>query len=149
MLTALGEAKKALAKGEVPVGAVVVKNGIVIGRGYNERLLHSSPFAHAEMNALSGAGEAIGSWRFDDCTLYVTLEPCLMCAGAILETRVARVVYGASDPKAGATGSLYDVLRDPRLPHRCSVTKGVLAVECGAILKNFFISKREGSRSRA
>jgi tRNA(adenine34) deaminase len=142
MLNALDEAKKALMDGEIPVGAVIVRNGAIIGQGRNERASKSLPLAHAEINAIMEAADALGSWRLDDCTLYVTLEPCLMCSGAILETRIPRVVYGAPDPKAGAAGSLYNVLRDPRMPHRCSVVKGVLAVECSALLKSFFLKKR-------
>jgi tRNA(adenine34) deaminase len=142
MLNALDEAKKALINGEIPVGAIIVRNGTIIGQGRNERAAKSMPLAHAEINAIMGAADALMSWRLDGCTLYVTLEPCLMCAGAILETRIPRVVYGASDPKAGAAGSLYNVLRDPRMPHKCSVVKGVLAVECSALLKRFFLKKR-------
>jgi tRNA(adenine34) deaminase len=142
MLDALDEAKKAFEDDETPVGAVVVRGGEVIGRGRNERSSKRLPLAHAEMNAISEAARAINNWRLDECTLYVTLEPCVMCAGAIMETRIARVVYGARDPKAGAVGSLYDVLRDPRMPHRCRVTGAVLEIECSALLKRFFLSKR-------
>jgi tRNA(adenine34) deaminase len=142
MQSALKEAITAFEKGEIPVGAVVARDGVIIGRGSNERLIRSLPFAHAEMKALAEAGEFLGSWRFDRCTLYVTLEPCLMCAGAVLQTRTSRVVFGARDPKAGAAGSLYDVLRDRRMPHRCRVTGGVLAAECAAILKKFFLTRR-------
>jgi tRNA(adenine34) deaminase len=147
MLAALSEAKRAMEAGEIPVGAVVVRNGVIIGKGSNERLIHSLPFAHAEMRALSEAGAALDSWRFDDCTLYVTLEPCPMCAGAIVQTRVSRVVFGARDPKSGAAGSLYDILRDSRMPHKCLVTEGVLAVECSVLLKNFFLRKRGRSKN--
>jgi tRNA(adenine34) deaminase len=146
MRAALEEAWRAFSAGEIPVGALVVRDGQIIGRGGNERLIRSMPFAHAEMNALACAGDALSSWRFDGCTLYVTLEPCLMCAGAIIETRVSKVVYGAADPRAGAAGSLYDILNDPRLPRRCSVTKGILASECSALLKKFFLSKRVEGR---
>jgi tRNA(adenine34) deaminase len=143
MMIALEEAKKAFSEDETPIGAVIVQGGEIIARGRNERSSRSLPLAHAEMNAISEAGRAIGNWRLDSCTLYVTLEPCIMCAGAIMETRVARVVYGARDPKAGAAGSLYDVLRDPRLPHRCRVRGGVLEAECADLLKRFFLEKRE------
>lgn len=142
MLNALDEAQKAFDDDETPVGAVVVKDGVIIGRGRNERSSKRLPLAHAEMNAISEAARAAGNWRLDGCTLYVTLEPCVMCAGAIMETRIARVVYGARDPKAGAAGSLYDVLRDPRMPHRCRVTDAVLSAECAALLKRFFLAKR-------
>ncbi|MDR0648718.1 MAG: tRNA adenosine(34) deaminase TadA [Synergistaceae bacterium] len=148
MLNALDEAKKAFDDDETPVGAVVVKDGVIIGRGRNERSSKHLPLAHAEINAISEAAKAIDNWRLDGCALYVTLEPCIMCAGAIMETRVARVVYGARDPKAGAAGSLYDVLNDRRMPHRCNVTGGVLDVECSALLKKFFLAKRVSARSR-
>jgi tRNA(adenine34) deaminase len=142
MTSALEEAKRAFVEGETPIGAVIAHGGTIIGRGRNERSSKSLPLAHAEMNAISEAGKTLGNWRLDGCTLYVTLEPCLMCAGAIMETRVGRVVYGARDPKAGAAGSLYDVLRDPRMPHRCRVTAGVLETECADLLKRFFLEKR-------
>lgn len=144
MREAICEAQHSLALGEIPVGAVVTRGGRIVGRGSNDRLRSSLPFAHAEMTALAEAGAALGTWRFDDCTLYVTLEPCPMCAGAIVQTRVARVVYGARDPKAGAAGSLYDILRDPRMAHRCLVTGGVLERECAELLRGFFQSKRGG-----
>jgi tRNA(adenine34) deaminase len=143
MRVALEEAQKAYLADEIPVGAIVVKNGEIIGRGSNKRLLMSMPFAHAEMSALAEAGEALKSWRFDGCALYVTLEPCLMCAGAIVETRVSKVVYGATDPRSGAAGSLYDVLNDARLPRRVFVVKGLLASACSAPLKKFFLARRE------
>lgn len=142
MMSALEEAKRAYEEDETPVGAVMVRGGAVIGRGRNERSSKSLPLAHAEMNAISEAAGFLKNWRLDGCTLYVTLEPCLMCAGALMQTRVTRVVYGASDPKAGAAGSLYDVLRDSRLPHRCRVTRGVLETECSGLLKRFFLEKR-------
>ncbi|MDR3332958.1 MAG: tRNA adenosine(34) deaminase TadA [Synergistaceae bacterium] len=142
MRAALEEAMLAMSGGEIPVGAVLVYRGEIIGRGGNERSIKIMPFAHAEMTALSEAGKKIGSWRFDDCTLYVTLEPCPMCAGAIIQTRVSRVVYGARDPRAGAAGTLYDILRDPRMPHRCRVTSGVLGSECAELLQKFFRTRR-------
>jgi tRNA(adenine34) deaminase len=142
MRAALSEARRALASGEIPVGAVVVMDGQIIGRGCNERSIKVMPLAHAEMTAISEAGGRIGSWRLDRCTLYVTLEPCPMCAGAMVQTRVRRVVYGARDPRAGAAGTLYDILRDPRMPHRCSVTGGILGDECAELLREFFRSRR-------
>ncbi|MDR1472423.1 MAG: tRNA adenosine(34) deaminase TadA [Synergistaceae bacterium] len=142
MMMALDEARAALSRGEIPVGAVVVLDGAVIGRGGNGRAVCSLPFAHAEMSALEEAGRSIGAWRFDNCTLYVTLEPCPMCAGAIVQTRVRRVVYGASDPKAGAAGTLYDIPRDPRMPHRCEVRSGLMALESTELLRKFFSERR-------
>jgi tRNA(adenine34) deaminase len=142
MEAALDEARLALSRGEIPVGAVLVFCGEIIGRGGNGRVLSSMPFAHAEMIAIAEAGDRLGTWRFDDCTLYVTLEPCPMCAGAIVQTRVRRVVYGASDPRAGAAGTLYDILRDIRMPHRCEVTSGLMAAESRALLQKFFGARR-------
>jgi tRNA(adenine34) deaminase len=141
MKEALAEAKNALSRGEIPIGAVLVSEGVIAGRGRNERRA-GAPFAHAEMLALSDAGENLRRWRFDGCTLYVTLEPCPMCAGAIMQTRVSRVVYGAKDPKAGAAGTLYDILRDPRMPHKCEVACGVLAPEALDLLQKFFRARR-------
>ena len=142
MRLALGEAERALAHDDVPVGAVLVRGGEVVGAGHNERELRQDPSAHAEMLALrAGAGE-IGSWRLLDCVLYVTLEPCAMCAGAIVLGRVPRVVYGTADPKAGAAGSVLDVLAEPRLNHRPQVSGGVLALECATLLRTFFASRR-------
>jgi tRNA(adenine34) deaminase len=146
MRSALDEAKRAFSEDETPVGAVVTRGGVIIGRGRNERSGKRMPLAHAEMTAINEAGKSLGNWRLDECTLYVTLEPCLMCAGAIMESRVARVVYGAADPKAGAAGSLYDVLRDPRMPRRCLVTRGVLKDECSSLLKKFFLAKRANAK---
>jgi tRNA(adenine34) deaminase len=149
MKLALEEAQRAFENGDVPVGAIVVNQGSVIGRGANEsNVAESSPFAHAEMNAIWEACAAMNSRRLDKCSIYVTLEPCPMCAGAIVQARVRRVVYGASDPKAGAAGSLYDILRDPRMPHRCSVTAGILSLECADLLKKFFLFKRNGAHRR-
>jgi tRNA(adenine34) deaminase len=143
MRVALNEAALAMSEGEIPVGAVLTKDGDIIGRGSNRRSVRDMPFAHAEMVALSDAGDSTGLRRFDGCTLYVTLEPCPMCAGAIAQTRVSRVVYGARDPKAGAAGSLYDILRDPRMPHRCVVAGGVMEAECKELLREFFRSRRD------
>jgi tRNA(adenine34) deaminase len=142
MAVAIEEAKKALAHDDVPVGAVVVHEGAVIGAGHNERERRQDPTAHAETIALQAAARARGHWRLLDCVLYVTLEPCAMCAGAIVLARVPRVVYGTADPKAGAAGSVLDVLAEPRLNHRPAVEGGVLAAECAALLTDFFAARR-------
>ena len=142
MREALDEAAQAGAHNDTPVGAVVVHDGEVIGRGHNEREVRQDPTAHAELIALRAAARAAGSWRVLDSTMYVTLEPCAMCAGAIVLARVPRVVYGASDPKAGACGSVLDVLSEPRLNHRPQVVGGVLAGECGELLSRFFAPRR-------
>lgn len=140
---ALDVARAALDAGEVPIGAVVIgPSGRVIATAHNERETHRDPTAHAEVVALRRAGEVLGSWHLDGCTLAVTLEPCTMCAGASVLARVARVVYGADDPKAGAAGSLWDVVRDRRLNHRPEVVAGVRAEESGALLRAFFRSQR-------
>jgi tRNA(adenine34) deaminase len=139
MRAALAEGRLALEHGDVPVGAVVLSAaGDVIGRGHNEREVRGDPTAHAEVLALREAAVVVGSWRLSGCSLVVTLEPCTMCAGAAVLARVDRVVYGAVDPKAGAVGSLWDVVRDPRLNHRPSVVPGVLGEECGEALRAFF-----------
>jgi tRNA(adenine34) deaminase len=143
MAEALAEARAAVATGDVPVGAVVVDaDGAVLGRGRNEREATGDPLAHAEIVALRAAAAARGSWRLDDCTLVVTLEPCVMCAGAVLAARLHRVVFGAWDEKAGAVGSVQDVLRDHRLPHRIEVVSGVDAEECADVLRRFFDARR-------
>jgi tRNA(adenine34) deaminase len=142
MARALELAREARNTGEVPVGAVIARGGRVIAQAYNLRETLHDPTAHAERLALSWAGQALRSWRLDDCVLYVTLEPCAMCAGAIVHSRVARLVYGAPDPKAGACASLYRLVSDPRLNHRAAITSGVLAQECGDILKEFFQERR-------
>ncbi len=139
---ALGEARRAAERGDVPVGAVVTRGGEVIGAGHNERERRQDPTAHAETLALRAAARALGTWRLLDAVLYVTLEPCAMCAGAIVLARVARVVYGAPDPKAGAAGSVLDVLGEPRLNHRPEVAGGLLAGECAALLSAFFADRR-------
>ncbi len=144
MRLALAEAEQASAEGEVPVGCVVVFRGVVVGRGRNRRERHSDPLAHAEMVAIHQAAHARGDWRLSGCTLYVTLEPCAMCAGALVASRVDRLVYGAHDPKGGFCGSLGDLVRDPRLNHRLSVTTGVLAEECSGLLGRFFTGLRSG-----
>jgi len=143
MRAALAEADKARALGEVPIGAVVVKDGAIIGTGHNLRETRRSALRHAEIDAIEMACANVGAWRLLGCELYVTLEPCLMCAGAIYQARLDRVVFGALDPKAGAMGSLYRVHEDARLNHRLPVVKGVLAEECGQILRDFFKAKRK------
>jgi tRNA(adenine34) deaminase len=142
MRMAIEEAGLARDHDDVPVGAVVVHAGEVVGAGHNERERRQDPTAHAETLALQRAAERRGSWRLLDTTLYVTLEPCAMCAGAIVLARVPRVVYGTADPKAGAAGSVLDVLAEPRLNHRPAVEGGVLAAECAALLTAFFASRR-------
>jgi tRNA(adenine34) deaminase len=142
MRFALREAERAREHDDVPIGAVVVRDGEVIAAAHNERELRRDPTAHAEVMALRAAALAAGSWRVLDAVLYVTLEPCAMCAGAIVLSRVPRVIYGASDPKAGAAGSVLDVLGEPRLNHRPEVAGGLLASECGALLSDFFASRR-------
>jgi tRNA(adenine34) deaminase len=142
MRRALDLAREAAEIGEVPVGAVVVLGGRIVSQAYNLRETLSDPTAHAECLALSLAGRTLGRWRLEECTLYVTLEPCFMCAGAIGLSRVERLVYGAADPKAGACRSLYRLIDDPRLNHRVSQTSGILAEECGAILSEFFANRR-------
>jgi len=138
MRVALEEAKVAAAAGDVPVGAVVVRNGEIIARRHNERELTGDPTAHAEVLALRDASATLGTWRLDDCTLVVTLEPCIMCAGALVNSRIGRLVYGAADLKAGATASLYNVMSDPRVNHNPPVDHGVLGQECSALLQEFF-----------
>jgi tRNA(adenine34) deaminase len=142
MRLALREAHRALEHGDVPIGSVVVRDGEVIGSGHNERELRQDPTAHAEVLALREAARAAGSWRVLDAVLYVTLEPCAMCAGALVLARVSRVVYGCTDPKAGAAGSVLDVLGERRLNHRPVVAGGLLAGECAALLTDFFASRR-------
>jgi tRNA(adenine34) deaminase len=142
MARALELAVEARSLGEVPVGAVVVRSGRIIAQAFNLRETLQDPTAHAERLALTWAGRALGSWRLDGCVLYVTLEPCAMCAGAIVLSRIARLVYGATDPKAGACESLYRLASDPRLNHRPEITAGVLAADCGEILKEFFQERR-------
>jgi tRNA(adenine34) deaminase len=142
MRLAIREAERALEHDDVPVGAVVVHSGEVVAAGHNERELRQDPTAHAEILAMRAAARALRSWRLIDCALYVTLEPCAMCAGAIVLARVPRVVYGATDPKAGAAGSVLDVLGEARLNHRPSVAPGLLGEECGALLRGFFSDRR-------
>ena len=137
------EAAKAEAIEEVPIGCVVVHNGQVIGRGYNQTEQLQDPTAHAEMIAITAAADYLGSRRLLDCTLYVTLEPCAMCAGAIVLARIPTVVYGADDPKAGAVDTLFSLLTDSRLNHTCSIVRGVLGVECSSMLSEFFTKLRK------
>ena len=143
MRIALEEAEQALREDEVPIGAVIVHDGRLIARAHNQREQLRDPTAHAEMIAITRAAESRGSWRLEGCTLYVTLEPCPMCAGAILQARIAALVYGASDPKAGAVDTLYRLLDDPRLNHRTQTTSGVLAEPCGQLLSRFFQEQRQ------
>ena len=143
VLAALREAEQAAREDEVPVGAVIVHDGRIIGRGHNQREMLTDPTAHAEMIAITQAAAALESWRLEKTTLYVTLEPCLMCAGAIVNARIPRVVFGARDPRAGACGSLYQVGLDARLNHRFEVEGGVLEKECATILQEFFARKRQ------
>ena len=142
MRLALREAERALEHDDVPIGAVVVQDGEVIGCGHNERELRADPTAHAELIALREAARSLGSWRVLEAVMYVTLEPCAMCAGAIVLARVPRVVFGASDPKAGAGGSVLDVLSVPQLNHRPEVDSGLLAQDCADLLRAFFASRR-------
>lgn len=142
MHEALVLAREAAQRGEVPVGAVVVKDGRVIGRGYNQPISASDPTAHAEIVALRDAARTVGDYRLTGCDLYVTLEPCAMCSGAIMHARLARVVYGARDPKTGACGSVVDLFSEPRLNHQTAVEGGLLARECGQLLQDFFAERR-------
>ncbi len=143
MMAAIEEAGKAAAIGEVPIGAVIVRNGEIVGRGYNLRETQKDPTLHAEMIAIREASEKLGGWRLIGCTLYVTLEPCPMCAGAIVQSRIEQVVYGARDPKAGCAGTLMNLLEEPRFNHQVPVMEGVLAEECAQMLKNFFRGLRK------
>lgn len=142
MRVALGLAREAGAAGEVPVGAVVVLDGEVIGRGFNQPILRHDPTAHAEVMALRDAADRAGNYRLPGSTLYVTLEPCVMCTGAIMHARVARVVYGARDPKTGAAGSVVDLYAESRLNHHADIEGGVLADDCGSLLSSFFAARR-------
>ena len=143
MLEALKEAEAAARLGEVPIGAVLVRNGIIIGRGHNLRETSNDPTTHAEMVAIRQGAERIGSWRILESTLYVTLEPCVMCMGAIILARIPRLVYACRDPRAGAVGSIYDFSRDDRFNHRVEVAEGVLGERCSEMLSGFFRDLRE------
>lgn len=142
MRLALGEAERAMEAGDVPVGAAIVRDGVVLALAGNAREREHDPTAHAELLAIRTAAASLGSWRLEGCTLAVTLEPCAMCAGAIVLSRIERLVIGAMDPKAGFAGSLGDLVRDPRLNHRVDVTTGVLEIECGDVLRAFFRERR-------
>jgi tRNA(adenine34) deaminase len=143
MREAIAEARKAEAIAEVPIGAIIVKNGEIIGRGHNLRETNADPTAHAEMIAIKEASQTLEAWRLTDCELYVTLEPCPMCAGAILQSRIRRVIFGAHDPKAGCCGTLMNLLQDDRFNHITEVTSGVLEEECASLLTNFFRALRK------
>ena len=142
MRLALEQAERARADGDVPIGAVVARGGEVLARAGNARERDQDPTAHAEILSLRQAAGALGSWHLEGCALYVTLEPCAMCSGAIVLARIDRIVFGAADPKAGFAGSLGDLVRDPRLNHRVEVTGGVLGRECGELLRSFFVERR-------
>jgi tRNA(adenine34) deaminase len=142
MQLAVAEAEAAFAEDEVPIGAVIVIEDRVIARSHNQREQLHDPTAHAEMIAITQAAQSLGSWRLEGCTLYVTLEPCPMCAGAILQARIPTVVYGAADPKAGAVHTLFELLSDRRLNHTCEIVSGILADRCGSILTRFFQQQR-------
>ena len=142
MRRALDEARRALEHGDTPIGSVVVAGGSIVGSAHNEREGRGDPTAHAEVLALRAAAEAMGTWRLEGATVYVTLEPCPMCAGALVLARVARLVYGPHDPKAGAAYSLYNIVADPRLNHSVDITTGVLAEECADLLRRFFDGRR-------
>ncbi len=143
MQMALELAHQAVANGEVPVGAIIVKDGVVIGRGSNAPISLRDPTAHAEINAMREAAAFLGNYRLVDCTMYVTLEPCAMCSGAIQHARIAKLVFGASDPKTGACGSVINLMSEPKLNHHTEVVSGVLADECGAMLSAFFKKRRQ------
>ncbi|WP_082231935.1 tRNA adenosine(34) deaminase TadA [Halobacillus massiliensis] len=148
MELAIAEAGKAEELGEVPIGAVIVHNDEVIARGYNLRESSQLASSHAEFIAIEKANQVIGSWRLEDCTLYVTLEPCPMCAGAIVQSRIPTVVYGAADPKAGCAGTLMNLLQEERFNHQCEVRAGVLESECGALLTSFFKELRKMKKKK-
>lgn len=148
MHMAMALAAEAASLGEVPVGAVVVKDGMVIGQGRNAPISLSDPTAHAEIQAMRAAAQHLGNYRLVDCTLYVTLEPCAMCSGAILHARIARLVYGASDPKTGCCGSVVNLMAEQKLNHHCEVISGVLAAECSAALSDFFRQRRLAKSKR-
>ena len=148
MKDAIRQAKKAAALGEVPIGCVIVQNDRIIARGYNRRNTEGNTLAHAELTAIKKASKKTGDWRLEDCTMYVTLEPCQMCAGAIVQARIPRVVIGSMNPKAGCAGSILNILEMPQFNHMCSVTRGVLENECSRLLTDFFKELRN-SKKRA
>lgn len=143
MKLALKQAQKAYNLGEVPIGCIIVHNGEIIGRGYNRRNTDKNTLAHAEITAINKASKKIGDWRLEECTLYVTLEPCQMCAGAIVQSRIPKVVFGAENPKAGCAGSILNILNHPSFNHQVDTEKGVLGEECSQMLKDFFSSLRK------
>ena len=147
MRRCLALAEEGAKEGEVPVGSVIVRKGVVIGEGFNRRELDQDPTSHAEVVAIRAAAETLRRWRLDECTIYVTLEPCIQCCGAILLARIPRLVYGCDDPKAGGVRSLYSLLKDKRLNHRVEVTPGIMAAECGEILTLFFESLRQQKKN--
>ena len=147
MKEALKQARKAYALGEVPIGCVIVHEGQIIGRGYNRRNTDKNTLAHAEITAINKASRKIGDWRLEDCTLYVTLEPCQMCAGAIVQARIPEVVMGCMNPKAGCAGSILNILDMPEFNHQVAVTRGVLENECSEMLKTFFVELRERNKA--
>lgn len=146
MREALKQAKKAYALGEVPIGCVIVHAGKIIGRGYNRRNTDKNTLAHAEITAIKKASKVIGDWRLEECTLYVTLEPCQMCAGAIVQARIPEVVLGSMNPKAGCAGSILNILEMPEFNHQVCVTRGILEEECSKLLKQFFAELRERNK---
>ena len=146
MKEALKQAKKAYALGEVPIGCVIVHEGVIIGRGYNRRNTDKNTLSHAEITAINKASKKIGDWRLEECTLYVTLEPCQMCAGAIVQARIPEVVMGCMNPKAGCAGSVLNILDMPEFNHQVTVTRGVLEQECSEMLKTFFVELRERNK---
>lgn len=147
MKLALEEAKKAREIGEVPIGAIIVKDEKIIARGYNKREILKSPLAHAEIIAINESSEELDSWRLLDCTMYVTIEPCIMCAGAVVNSRIQRLVIGAMDPKMGACGSVVDLVRNEKFNHSVDLTYGVLGEECSKIIKDFFKDLREKKKN--
>jgi tRNA(adenine34) deaminase len=148
MKAAIAQAKKAYALGEVPIGCVIVYDGKIIGRGYNRRNTDKTPLAHAEITAIKRAGKVIKDWRLEDCKLYVTLEPCQMCAGAIVQARIPEVIMAAENPKAGCAGSVMDILNNPDFNHQVSVKKGILGDECAKLLKDFFVELRARNKAQ-
>ena len=146
MKEALKQARKAYALGEVPIGCIIVHQGKIIGRGYNRRNTDKNTLAHAEITAIKKASKIIGDWRLEECTLYVTLEPCQMCAGAIVQARIPEVVMGCMNPKAGCAGSILNILEMPQFNHQVSVTRGILEQECSNLLKLFFTDLRERNK---
>jgi len=146
MAEALTEARRAFNNNEVPIGCIIVRGGEIIARAFNERNTRKNALFHAEITAINRACEVVGDWRLEDCTLYVTVEPCPMCAGAIIQARIPRVVFGAVNAKAGCGGSILNILNEPRFNHQPQVTAGVLSAECGALMSSFFLRFREGAK---